>query len=37
MKKALQNMENPVINIIKMVLDRDSIRFPFIPVVILAY
>ena len=36
-KKALQNIENPVITIMNTVLDLDSIRFPFIPVVIRAY
>jgi hypothetical protein len=30
-------MEKAVMKIMKMVLDRDSIRLPFIPEVILAY
>ena len=37
MKKALQNMEKAVMKIMKMVLERDSIRLPFMPEVILAY
>ena len=33
----MQNMEKAVIKIMKMVLERDSIRLPFMPEVILAY